>query len=849
MEDIEISENLPMTKERRNELDELIGFEENEQTEDCVFLALFYAEKAGFSRYSSLDNEILCGTFQEEDLENMYNTLSLLSQMEADILILPTNTKERLSNFLKLYQANVDEHQKSVQEQDTIDGTIKQVIPFKVNFLSSSHFSVKQAKSNLETVSILGTMEAASIEAKMAYLGLLDENLPASVLQSLAGLLTYILKNGVVHTYKGVLDINKISLITLNDFLRIDYSSFKAFQIFHPEPHPKMMGDGQSKEGLSVFNIIDKTSSIQGRRLLRSWLLQPLRNLEIIQFRQNVVDYLVNKTSIELLREVSLHLRGVRNVPKIISRISNYCSSIVDWSNLRRSAKSCLSIFELIRDSNLARDVLIQQVLNIFTKTSVYEGLRNIVSWIDSVINFKESKNQGRIYINDGYSEELDNARRIYSTLEEQLTVIGTREIERLRSMGINLPWIKVTYVPRLGYLVATGRINSSETEVSTLNTVSSGTYKYPKDMELVFSTADTTYYKTTTMRELDEQLGDIFALILELENEVLHQLESNVIPLFSVLYETSKHTAQLDCFISLALTAIQNKWTRPMLTAERGYSIKCGRHPLYELNSSIEFVANDTVSNGGDMHIITGPNYSGKSVYLKQIALLVYLAHIGSFIPVKDATIGVTDQILTRIQTEDSISLHLSSFFLDCTQVAMILRVCTSRSLLIIDEFGKGTQAGDGMAILAATLLTLLDKKENMPSVFCSTHMYDILTSGIISSEENDRVHVMSMECLFEDDLSLQKKIIPLYRVVPGLLATESYAVQCAARVGVPIQVLQRAIEIQTCIQQGKQLTMRNEKYLQKLSRMRLIAKEFLESNFSAGSDVDDNWFSEWDL
>lgn len=372
------------------------------------------------------------------------------------------------------------------------------------------------------------------------------------------------------------------------------------------------------------------------------------------------------------------------------------------------------------------------------------------------MINFKESKQQGRIYVNDGYCEELDNARRFYYSLEEHLTEVGSNEIKRLDALGAHFSWIKVTYIPRLGYLLATGK-EESESRGESVGTIDLDDRNYPKDLELAFSTSDTLYYKTSTMHELDEKLGDIFATILELENECLHVLEQQVIPLLPLLYTSSKQAAQLDCFIAMALSAIQHQWCKPTVTANQGYFIKSGRHPLYELNSKVEFVANDTIAPMNSLYIVTGPNYSGKSVYLKQIALIVYLAHVGSFVPAKEAQIALTDQIQTRIQTEDSISLHLSSFYLDCTQVAMMLRASTQQSLLIIDEFGKGTIASNGMALLSATLLTLLERKDKMPTVFCSTHMYDILTGGIVS-ENNKQVSIMSMECTFEGNSNLER-------------------------------------------------------------------------------------------
>ncbi|EME26992.1 DNA mismatch repair protein MutS [Galdieria sulphuraria] len=830
------------------ELDDLFSETEQENiVENRTFLAFFPSEKSGF---------------HEDDSKDNYYLFSLLIQMEADVVIIPSNTNEKLKSLLMNFGL-AELSDKSDISQKPYSDLLEIAKPFKLEFLSYSFFSTKQALSTFEQVVILGIPQEASKEAKMAQLGLLDQNLPSSILAALAGLFSYIQKAGVVYTYKGLLNINSINIVSLNDMLKIDYSSLMAFQILKSEIHPKMMGDGHSKEGLSVFNIMDRTSSFQGRQLLKTWLLQPCKNLNIIQFRQRVVSWLVNNCNMELLREISNHLRGIRNVPKITSRISNYAASIVDWSNLRTSTRSIIWLFDFVRNTHLAKESVIlevefsnmdigkllnfQQVLSIFYNDAVFDDLRNILSWIERVLNFKESKLQGRIYVNDGYCEDLDNARCFYYSLEEHLTEVGSNEIERLDALGVHIPWIKVTYIPRLGYLLATGK-EDNESRGDTIGSLDLTVQSYAKDLELAFSTSDTVYYKTSTMRELDEKLGDIFDTILELENECLHVLEQQVIPLLPMLYKCSKQTAQFDCFISMALTAIQYQWCEPSVTKNRGYVIKSGRHPLYELNSKVEFVANDTAATMNSLYIVTGPNYSGKSVYLKQIALIVYLAHIGSFVPAKEAQIALTDQIQTRIQTEDSISLHLSSFFLDCTQVAMMLRTSTNQSLLVIDEFGKGTMASNGMALLSATLLTLLEMKDKMPTVFCATHMYDILTNGIIS-KSNEQVSIMSMECIFERDTHLERELIPLYRVVPGLLSTESYAVHCAAKSGIPMYVLQRAIEVQTCLQKNETLELRNEKYQKKVSTVHRIVQEFLETDFTSASLTEEDWFPTWDL
>jgi DNA mismatch repair protein MSH5 len=265
----------------------------------------------------------------------------------------------------------------------------------------------------------------------------------------------------------------------------------------------------------------------------------------------------------------------------------------------------------------------------------------------------------------------------------------------------------------QIGFLISTEL--AGETTLST--------YSGPEDdpWERMFSSSTHTYFKNSNMTELDEKFGDIHGRILDMEIEIVQNLSQRVLEFEEMLNKTSDICGELDSFIALARGAVFHNLTRPRINDDNTIEIQNGRHPLQELTVSA-FVPNDTLIVGGsgeDLYehpaigtqrsqgdprrtgpsvlLMTGPNFSGKSVYLKQVSVIVYMAHIGCFVPADTARIGLTDKILTRIATRESVSRIQSSFMIDLQQISIALNLATRRSLLVIDEFGKGTDSNDG--------------------------------------------------------------------------------------------------------------------------------------------------------
>lgn len=238
-------------------------------------------------------------------------------------------------------------------------------------------------------------------------------------------------------------------------------------------------------------------------------------------------------------------------------------------------------------------------------------------------------------------------------------------------------------------------------------------------------------FYHTSKTRELDNLLGDIYHKILDMERAIIRDLVSRIIHFVPQLIKAVNFAAELDCFLSLALVARQNNYVRPILTEDTLLDIQNGRHVLQEMTIDT-FVPNDTkILNTGRINIITGPNYSGKSIYIKQVALVVFLSHVGSFVPADAAVVGMTDRIFCAMGSKP-MTTGQSTFMIDLHQVGMMLRQATSRSLCLLDEFGKGTLTKDGIGLLGGAINHFANY-DCPPKVLLCTHLMEIFNTSCL--------------------------------------------------------------------------------------------------------------------
>lgn len=326
------------------------------------------------------------------------------------------------------------------------------------------------------------------------------------------------------------------------------------------------------------------------------------------------------------------------------------------------------------------------------------------------------------------------------------------------------------------------------------------------------------------TKWKLDKLLGDTRCDITDMETAIMHKLQDSILEHADVLLSVLDLSAELDCLLSLAACAREYNYIRPTITEDNIIEIEGGRHPIQEVCCST-FVPNDVQSNQqyGKIKILTGPNACGKSVYLKQVALIVFLAQIGSFVPAEKAKLGLVDRIFTRIRSLESVSVGLSTFMIDINQMAEALKSAGQRSLCIVDEFGKGTDMIDGLSLLCSSLKYWIDKGDNCPHVFLSTHFHSIIHQHLIP--RSPLIKYLTLETLHNGE-----ELVFLYQLVEGHTSS-SYACHVAAQAGLPEDIVKRGNEASNLIRQCKPLQRRDTADAEtQLKRCQIIVNKFLE-------------------
>ena len=562
---------------------------------------------------------------------------------------------------------------------------------------------------------------------------------------ALGGLLHYLYE-----TQKTDLShINDLDYYEQGRFMELDLTARRNLEL------TETLRDREKKG--SLLWVLDKTKTPMGGRMLRSWLERPLLSVTAIVKRNAAVAALVENTIAR--EELTAALTGLGDMERLIGRIVYGTAGGRDMVSLRAAIERLPALREQLTAFSGGRLAELAGEL---------EDLTEIGEHIGAAICDEPpfSVREGG-FIRDGYNGEVDRLRRIMNGGKGVLAEIEAKEKEKT---GIRT--LKIGYNKVFGYYIEVS--NSFKDQVPDT---------YIRKQTLVNGER----YITQELKDLEHEILTASDRVVALEYELFTQLRQEISAQSARIQRTAAAVAELDALVSFAAVAVRNHYCRPTVDESGVIEIHDGRHPVVEqmLSDSL-FVPNDTFMGEREdrVAIITGPNMAGKSTYMRQVALIVLMAQLGSFVPASSARIGVVDRIFTRIGASDDLSAGQSTFMVEMTEVADILRHATRHSLLILDEIGRGTSTFDGMSIARAVLEYCADKKLLGAKTLFATHYHELTElENTLPGAVNYNIAVKARG---ED-------IIFLRKILPGG-ADRSYGIEVAKLAGLPDRVLQRA-------------------------------------------------------
>jgi len=563
-------------------------------------------------------------------------------------------------------------------------------------------------------------------------------------------------------------------LTYLKDSSKIDISYIKTIKQHNPSDYlildaqtirnlelTKNIRDG-SKNG-TLLQVIDKTVTSAGGRLLKQWLLHPLSDLQHIRARLTAVDNLTNEQT--TTNELRTHFEHLCDMERLISRITFGLANPRDLVTLKQT----IQLLPVIRE--------VAAVLQapLLTKNSQFADLSSLATLIDKAVKDEPplSVREGH-FIKRGYNHELDELHSLSTNAKEILAKIELEEIEKT-----GIPTLKVKYNRVFGYyLEVTNRYKD----------------KIPNNYVRKQSTVNGERFVTPQLSELEGKILGAQEKIYDIEYKLFVELCEQIKQQTSILQDVAQKIAALDVLCAFAITSSQNRYVMPTMSDDFALAIFDGRHPVIE-QTHRDFIPNDCVlTNSERMMIITGPNMAGKSTFMRQVALITLLAHIGCFVPAREATISIVDRLFSRVGSLDDISKGQSTFMVEMTETANILHNATRKSMIILDEIGAGTSTYDGVSIAWAVGLDIV-RRVRAKTMF-STH-YHVLTQ---LEEEAGVFNVHSAVLEADDHITFLRKIVR-----GG--TDKSYGIHVAKLAGIPIAIIEEARKIQLKLEADDEL------------------------------------------
>jgi len=547
--------------------------------------------------------------------------------------------------------------------------------------------------------------------------------------------------------------INKITKYDYSDYITLDPATKRNLEI------TSSINEG-GREG-TLISVIDKTQTSMGARLIKKWISRPLKKYDAIINRQNAVEELFNNKNIR--KNLFESLKSIADLERLLSKISTGKAVPRDIMQLKISLKKIYEVKNILQNPDLPTIKNLSE--NLILLPEVIDMINNIIN-----DNYLEGRDKYGV-INKGYSPELDEIKEIHINGKTWIENFQSKERKRT---GINS--LKVDINKVFGYYIEVTKSNFD---------------KVPQDYMRKQTLVNNERYITEELKVYEDKIFNAEEKITILENKIFNELREFILKYSEPIQKNAIMIAVIDALAGFAEVAETNHFVKPVINTGNKIDIKGGRHPVIErlLPAGEKYITNDTLLDTDENQIIilTGPNMSGKSSYLRQTGLIVLLAQIGCFVPADEAEIGIVDKIFTRVGASDNISRGESTFLVEMNEAANILNNATQSSLLLLDEIGRGTSTYDGISIAWAITEYLHENPRVRAKTLFATHYHEL--NSLASTYErikNFRVEVREVN----------GKVIFLRKITEGT-ADHSYGIQVAQMAGLPDAVTNRAKEI----------------------------------------------------
>jgi DNA mismatch repair protein MutS len=544
---------------------------------------------------------------------------------------------------------------------------------------------------------------------------------------------------------KDKIILNFPKIISPNEYMIIDNVARKNLELFYSE---------NTKH--SLIKIIDKTLTNSGGRLLRKYLSQPLTNINKINARLNLVEFFVSEQS--LRKHLREKLQQIPDLERAAGRLAIGRGSPKDLYSIYQSLQTAVSIAKLL--DNKVFGSLKSLATNLLQNESLLLLLSNALIERDIYLNQND-------FINPKFDQRLAHLYELRDNSAELITKL--RDEYRQQT---NISNLKLEYNNMLGYYI--------EITPSHVNKIT--------DEEFILrqSMVNAKRFTTNKLRILEEEINNAKTQITAIENEVFSHIITQLVNHLENLSSTAMTIAYIDVITGLATLAADNNYHKPSIDDSNDFYIENGRHPVIEQTIKKDFISNDcNLGNLQNLWLITGPNMAGKSTFLRQNAIIAILAQIGSFIPADKAKIGIIDRVFSRVGAGDDLAQGRSTFLVEMIETATILNQATSKSLIILDEIGRGTSTYDGMAIAWSCLEYIHDHLKSR--ALFATHFHELTELSKT---------LTSLKCYSVQVKEWEEKIIFMHKVAQGI-ANNSYGINVAELAGIPKSVIKRANDI----------------------------------------------------